>query len=241
MLTVAVDPVQVILGSTLGDFGVLKLASIIDAGTLLGNGPGTATIGARYFGPIWELTENYFANAYYELGPFGLVAIGLVVLTVPTVTLRAWRAEQDAFFRTVLAAMVVYQAAIIVISIAYSPLAYPPSACSSGSVQVSPLQGWPSQLAERKTRGQPAPPILANDPGACMNVVTEDYHDQAGSSASVMRVLLYSHYFAPGSGGLATFSDSLASTLGPLGVTVRLATASDKYPGWRGRGQFIGP
>ena len=94
---------------------MLKLASIIDAGTLLGNGPGTATIGARYFGPIWELTENYFANAYYELGPFGLVAIALVVLTAPMVTLRAWRAEQDSFFRTALAAMVVYQAAIIVI------------------------------------------------------------------------------------------------------------------------------
>ena len=46
-----------------------------------------------------------------------------------------------------------------------------------------------------------------------------------------MRVLLYCHHFAPGSGGLATFSDSLASTLGPLGVTVRLATASGQIPG----------
>ncbi len=50
VLTIVVDPVQVVLGSTLGDFGVLKLASTIDAGTLVGNGPGTATIGARYFG-----------------------------------------------------------------------------------------------------------------------------------------------------------------------------------------------
>jgi glycosyltransferase involved in cell wall biosynthesis len=41
-----------------------------------------------------------------------------------------------------------------------------------------------------------------------------------------MRVLLYSHYFAPGSGGLATFSDGLAGSLGSLGVTVRMATAS---------------
>jgi hypothetical protein len=128
VLTVAVDPVQVILGSTLGDFGVLKLASIIDAGTLLGNGPGTATIGARYFGAIWELTENYFANAYYELGPFGLVALASAVFTVPTITLRAWKAEPDQFVRTFLAATLVYQAAIIVISISYSPLAYPPSA-----------------------------------------------------------------------------------------------------------------
>jgi hypothetical protein len=128
VLTVAVDPVQVIFGSTLGDFGVLKLASILDAGTLLGNGPGTATIGARYFGPIWELTENYFANAYYELGPLGLIALAGVILTVPTITLRAWKVEPDAFVRTFLAATLVYQAAVIVISISYSPLAYPPSA-----------------------------------------------------------------------------------------------------------------
>jgi hypothetical protein len=128
VLTITVDPVQVIFGSTLGDFGVLKLASIIDAGTLLGNGPGTATIGARYFGPIWELTENYFANAYYELGPFGLVALAGVILTIPTMTLRAWKAEPDAFVRTFLAATFVYQAAVVVISISYSPLAYPPSA-----------------------------------------------------------------------------------------------------------------
>jgi hypothetical protein len=128
VLTVTVDPVQVIFGSTLGDFGVLKLASIIDAGTLLGNGPGTATIGARYFGPIWELTENYFANAYYELGPLGLVALAGTILAVPTITLRAWKAEPDPFVRTFLAATLVYQAAVIVISISYSPLAYPPSA-----------------------------------------------------------------------------------------------------------------
>ena len=162
VLTVAVDPVQVILGSTLGDFGVLKLASIIDAGTLLGNGPGTATIGARYFGPIWELTENYFANAYYELGPFGLVAIALVVLTVPMVTLRAWRAEQDSFFRTALAAMVVYQAAIIVISIAYSPLAYPPSAVffwMSAGIAASRLAVATSARRGRPDR-QPTPSAI---------------------------------------------------------------------------------
>lgn len=41
-----------------------------------------------------------------------------------------------------------------------------------------------------------------------------------------MRVLLYSHYFAPGSGGLATFSDGLAASLGSLGVNVRMATAT---------------
>jgi glycosyltransferase involved in cell wall biosynthesis len=41
-----------------------------------------------------------------------------------------------------------------------------------------------------------------------------------------MRVLLYSHFFAPGSGGLATFTDSLADSLDSLGVTVRMATAT---------------
>ena len=128
LLTVAVDPVQVIFGSTLGDFGVLKLASIIDAGTLWGNGPGTATIGARYFGPIWELTENYFANAYYELGPFGLVAVTLAILPVPFISLRAWRVERDPFMRAFLAATFIYQASLIALSITYSPLAFPPSA-----------------------------------------------------------------------------------------------------------------
>jgi glycosyltransferase involved in cell wall biosynthesis len=41
-----------------------------------------------------------------------------------------------------------------------------------------------------------------------------------------MRVLLYSHYFAPGSGGLATFSDGLASNLHDMGISVRMATAT---------------
>jgi hypothetical protein len=128
VLTIAVDPIQVIFGNTLGDFGVLKLASIIDSGSILGNGPGTATIGARYFGPIWELTENYFANAYYELGPFGLAAIATVLLTVPLISLRAWEGESDAFMRAFIAATLVYQSSIVVLSITYSPLAYPPSA-----------------------------------------------------------------------------------------------------------------
>jgi hypothetical protein len=155
VLTVALDPVQVVFGTTLGDFGVLKLASIIDAGTLLGNGPGTATIGARYFGPIWELTENYFANAYYELGPLGLFALVGVILSVPAVTLRAWKAEPDAFVQNFLAATFVYQAAIIVISISYSPLAYPPSAVFfwiSGGVAASRMAA--SKLG--RTRGPAA-------------------------------------------------------------------------------------
>jgi hypothetical protein len=128
VLTVAVDPIAVVFGNTLGDYGVLKLASIIDTGAIFGHGPGTATIGARYFGPVWELTENYFANAYYELGPFGLFAIAIVVAAVPVITVRAWLVERDSFVRTLLAATLVYEAAVIVLSISYSPLAYPPSA-----------------------------------------------------------------------------------------------------------------
>ena len=128
ILTVAVDPIDVIFGSTLGDYGVLKLASVIDTGAMLGHGPGTATIGARYFGPVWELTENYFANAYYELGPFGLLAVAIVLLAVPTITLRAWLIERDSFVRAFLAATLIYEAAVLVLSISYSPLAYPPSA-----------------------------------------------------------------------------------------------------------------
>ncbi len=77
--------------------------------TLLGNGPGSATIGARYFGPIWELTENYFANAYYELGPFGLAAICLAILTVPLIACAHGEASVQ-FMRTVLAATLIYQA-----------------------------------------------------------------------------------------------------------------------------------
>ena len=119
LLTVAVDPIDVIFGSTLGDYGVLKLASVIDTGAILGHGPGTATIGARYFGPVWELTENYFANAYYELGPFGLFAVAIVLLAVPAITLRAWLIEPDSFVRAFLAGTLVYEAAVIVLSISY--------------------------------------------------------------------------------------------------------------------------
>lgn len=43
-----------------------------------------------------------------------------------------------------------------------------------------------------------------------------------------MRVLLYSHHFGPGSGGLATFSDGLAGSLRSAGATVRIATATAK-------------
>lgn len=41
-----------------------------------------------------------------------------------------------------------------------------------------------------------------------------------------MRVLLYSHHFGPGAGGLATFSDGLAGSLRDAGATVRVATAA---------------
>ena len=45
-----------------------------------------------------------------------------------------------------------------------------------------------------------------------------------------MRVLVYSHDFAPGSGGLTTFSNGLAAGLVALGVKVRLATATEGSP-----------
>lgn len=128
LLTIANDPIDVIVGSTLGEFGILRVASAMETGGILGHGPGTATIGARYFGQIWESTESYVANAFYELGPLGFFAIIATILAVPTITFRAWRQETDRFVRTVLAALLTYQAAVIALSITYSPLAYPPAA-----------------------------------------------------------------------------------------------------------------
>ena len=42
----------------------------------------------------------------------------------------------------------------------------------------------------------------------------------------MIRLMIYSHDFAPGSGGLTAFTDRLATSLVDLKVSVRLATAS---------------
>lgn len=126
VLSFAMDPGDVILRRGLVDPLVERLGSAISA-TLIGNGIGTATAGARYLGPIWMDSESYVAALWYELGVIGVVLFFAGLTALLWQLLRAWAATVDARAKVFVTATVAYSLGMVAMMGTYAWLHYPPT------------------------------------------------------------------------------------------------------------------
>lgn len=86
---------------------------------LFGNGLGRATNSARVFGDT-QLIETYHPKVFYEIGPFGLIAVLAFYTAVMVQCFKAYRSVRDPSLRTFGASYWVF-----ILFISYDPYYYP--------------------------------------------------------------------------------------------------------------------